>query len=149
MTRCRVSDVSLVHVPPRGALPFIDAAFDAVLIDAPCSGLGTIRRDPDIRWRREAAGLPAFAEAQRDLLQRARPLVKPGGRIVYSTCSSEPEENELVVAAFLAEAPEFALVPVEDSGLDGAISMVTAEGYLRTNPDHGLEMFFGAILRRR
>ena len=81
--------------------------FDLVLIDAPCSGLGTIRRDPDIRWRRSPDDLPRFAAAQRELLARAADLVKPGGRLLYSTCSSEPEENEDVVAAFLGDRHDF------------------------------------------
>ena len=81
--------------------------FDAVLLDAPCSGLGTIRRDPDLRWRRREEDLPALAVAQIDMLTRLATVVKPGGRLTYSTCSSEPEENEAVVEAFLAAHPAF------------------------------------------
>jgi 16S rRNA (cytosine967-C5)-methyltransferase len=148
--RCQAAHVRIAQVPASGTLPFRDAAFTRVLIDAPCSGLGTVRRDPDIRWRREPSDLAALASAQHELLLRTRHLVAPGGRIVYSTCSSEPEENEQVVARFLADAPEFDVQPLNESGVAPAIArMVTREGYLRTSPEHGLEAFFGAILRKR
>ena len=84
------------------ALP-LTASFDWVLLDVPCSGLGTIRRDPDVRWRESEADLARLAEAQRRMLAETARVLRPGGRLVYSTCSSEPEENEGVVAAFLAE----------------------------------------------
>ena len=77
-------------------LPFPDR-FDCVMVDAPCSGLGTLRRDPDIRWRRTEADLPPLAAAQLTMLRHAAAAVAPGGRLVYATCSSEPEENEDVV----------------------------------------------------
>ena len=147
LTRCRVRSVPVVHIPAEGPLPFRAGAFDAVLIDAPCSGLGTVRRDPDIRWRREPSQFAALAAVQRDLLDRVRPLIAAGGRIVYSTCSSEPEEDEEVVEAFLADATEFALQPLSAAGVPPQIArMETKEGYLRTTPAHGLEAFFGAIL---
>jgi len=149
--RARTPNVGVVHIAESGPLPFRDSFFDRVLIDAPCSGLGTIRRDPDIRWRRDPADFPALTSVQLDLLRRIAPLVRPQGRIVYSTCSSEPEENEAVVAAFLDEAPEFSVIDVEQiDGLAPAIAaMRTAEGFLRTTPRHGLEAFFGAIMQRR
>jgi 16S rRNA (cytosine967-C5)-methyltransferase len=132
LARCHVPNASVVHVPAEGSLPFAPETFDFVLIDAPCSGLGTVRRDPDIRWRRTADDLPGFAATQRDLLSRAAGLVKPGGQLLYSTCSSEPEENEDVVTAFLNQRPDF-----------------SQERSHHTLPfrDH-LEAFFGAILRR-
>ena len=91
--------VRLLQVDSRGPLP-MGPLFDRVLVDAPCSGLGTIRRDPDIRWRRRAEELAAFADDQVRLLDRAAAVLGPGGRLVYATCSSEPEENEGVVEAF-------------------------------------------------
>jgi 16S rRNA (cytosine967-C5)-methyltransferase len=139
----------LVHVAPVGPLPF-DMAFDRVLVDAPCSGLGTIRRDPDIRWRRNEADLPVLAAAQLALLSRAAEVVKAGGRLVYATCSSEPEENEDVVHAFLAAHPEFALVDLRGSGVASLGSLIDARGTMRTVPfEHSLEAFFAAALRRR
>ncbi|MGE0866714.1 MAG: 16S rRNA (cytosine(967)-C(5))-methyltransferase RsmB, partial [Vicinamibacterales bacterium] len=107
LVRCRLARARIIHVPASGPLPFADGAFDRVLIDAPCSGLGTIRRDPDIRWRMTEAELPALATAQLALVRRAAPLVRRGGTLVYSTCSSEPEENQEVVAAFLATHTDF------------------------------------------
>jgi 16S rRNA (cytosine967-C5)-methyltransferase len=132
IARCRVPNATVVHVPAEGPLPFAPASFDLVLIDAPCSGLGTVRRDPDIRWRRSADDLPRFAAAQSALLSRAADLVKPGGQLLYSTCSSEPEENENVVEGFLSSRADFAL-----------------ERSHQTLPfrDH-LEAFFGAVLLR-
>ena len=130
--RCRLANARVVHVPAEGPLPFRDATFHAILIDAPCSGLGTVRRDPDIKWKRSPDDLPGFAAAQRRLLERAAPLARIGGCIVYSTCSSEPEENEQVVEAFLREQAGFRL-----------------ERTHRTLPFRdGLEAFFGAVLRR-
>jgi 16S rRNA (cytosine967-C5)-methyltransferase len=88
------------------ALPF-NALFDRVLIDAPCSGLGTVRRDPDIKWRRTPADLPALADRQLQILRSCAEAVRPGGRLIYSTCSSEPEENEDVINSFLLQTSEF------------------------------------------
>jgi 16S rRNA (cytosine967-C5)-methyltransferase len=149
LARCRAANVRVVQIGSTAPLPFVDATFNRVLIDAPCSGLGTVRRDPDIRWRRDPSQFEAFAGTQLDLLNRVRPLVAPGGRIVYSTCSSEPEENEEVVAAFLEGAPEFSVLPLASAGIAPPIAkMQTAEGYLRTSPVFGLEAFFAAILQR-
>jgi len=132
LARCRITNATVVHVAEDGPLPFRDAAFDAVLIDAPCSGLGTVRRDPDIRWRRTAEDLPALAAAQRQLLSRVAKLVRPGGRVIYSTCSSEPEENQDVVRHFLSEHSDYSL-----------------EREHETLPFRdGLEAFYGANLRR-
>ncbi len=131
--RCRVARARVVHVPASGALPFLAASFDRVLVDAPCSGLGTVRRDPDIRWRASESDLPALAATQLTLLERTAALVRPGGSLVYSTCSSEPEENQQVVAAFLAAHPDFSEAHVH-----------------QTLPFRdGLEAFFGSVLTRR
>ncbi len=108
--RCQLDRVAVVQVPDTGHLPFPPGRFDLVLVDAPCSGLGTIRRDADIRWRRHESDLTRLAAAQLVLLMRASETVARGGTLVYATCSSEPEENESVAAAFLADHPGFALV---------------------------------------
>lgn len=140
--------IHLAHVAAEGALPF-GAAFDRVLVDAPCSGLGTIRRDPDIRWRRTAADLPGLAAAQLSLLSRAAAAVKSGGRLVYATCSSEPEENQGVVDSFLAAHPGFALVDLRISRVASRGSLIDPRGMMRTLPfAHGLEAFFAAALVR-
>ena len=132
LRRCHVPNAMVVHVPPEGPLPFLSGTLDLVVIDAPCSGLGTVRRDPDIRWRRSPDDLARFASAQGELLARAADLVKIGGRLLYSTCSSEPEENDDVVATFLRDHGDF-----------------TPERTHQTLPfrDH-LEAFFGVLLRR-
>ena len=133
------------------ALPF-GPVFDRVLVDAPCSGLGTLRRDPEIRWRRSAAELPDLAARQRRLLERAATVVTPGGCVIYATCSSEPEENEDVVRGFLLDHAEFEIEPPReaDTGVAGLATLLTPEGFLRTTPPrHGLEAFFAAALRRR
>lgn len=115
LDRCRVANAVVIHIAADGPLPFRTESFDMVLIDAPCSGLGTVRRDPDIKWRRTPEDLPRFAAAQRELLERTADLVKPGGRLIYSTCSSEPEENEEVAAAFLALRPDFTQATVHQT----------------------------------
>ncbi len=128
------------------ALP-LRATFDWVLLDVPCSGLGTLRRDPDVRWRRSETDLVRLAASQRQLLEETARVLAPGGRLVYSTCSSEPEENEDVVAALVAGG---ALKPVAPRDLPAAVQpLVNAAGHLRTFPFRdGLEAFFGAILTR-
>ena len=79
-------------------LPFWPESFDKVLVDAPCSGTGTLRRNPEIRWRLSQDDIPMLAEQQKRILRNALEMLKPGGRLVYSTCSVEPEENEEVIA---------------------------------------------------
>lgn len=130
--RCRLHNTRVAHVPATGPLPFRDGSFDAILIDAPCSGLGTVRRDPDIKWKRSPQDLPRCADDQRRLIEGAAPLLRVGGCLVYSTCSSEPEENEHVVDAFIASRSDFGV-----------------EHTHQTLPFRdGLEAFFGAVLRR-
>ncbi len=144
------SAIRLVQVGPTGPLP-VAPVFDWVLVDAPCSGLGTLRRDPDAKWARTAADLPALVAAQGALLARAAEVVRPGGRLVYATCSSEPEENDGVVSSFLDAHPEFTLVDLSQA-LPAGIppEVIDRGGVLRTSPHrHGLEAFYGAVLARR
>jgi 16S rRNA (cytosine967-C5)-methyltransferase len=137
----------IVHIPVHGPLPF--NTFDRVLVDAPCSGLGTIRRDPDIRWRRAESDLPRLAEQQVDLLMRAANVVRPGGRLVYATCSSEPEENDDVVSTFLERAP-FDRLDLRGQSPGSLQPLLDARGTLRTLPfAHGLEAFFATAMVRR
>jgi 16S rRNA (cytosine967-C5)-methyltransferase len=148
VTACDASVVRIVQADAAGRLPF-STPFDCVLVDAPCSGLGTLRRDPDIRWRRREEDLPALAEAQRRMLHYAADVVAPGGRLIYATCSSEPEENEDVVTAFAADIPDF--VPVDARTIAGVpAAVVDSRGHLRTAPHlQGLEGFFGAVFERK
>jgi 16S rRNA (cytosine967-C5)-methyltransferase len=143
------SAVRIVLADALTPLPFLSQVFSRVLLDAPCSGLGTLRRDPDIRWRRKEEDLPALASAQARMLANAAACVAPGGRLVYATCSSEPEENENVVDGFMKTNTSF--VPV-DARTIGAVppELVDQRGHLRTLPHrHGLEAFFGAVVERR
>lgn len=140
----------VVHMSPEGGWPF-RPCFTHVLVDAPCSGLGTIRRDPDIRWRREPEELVRLAAVQDRLLAHASVVVASGGRLVYSTCSSEPEENEEVVGRFLHTHPHFSLCPIQTlPGLFPAIAaLADEEGFLRTDPSRdGLDAFFAAVMQR-
>jgi 16S rRNA (cytosine967-C5)-methyltransferase len=143
-----------IHIVRHDALqplPFAQA-FDTVLLDAPCSGLGIIRRDPEIRWRRLPADLPRLAGAQQQMLRHAAAVVRPGGAVVYSTCSSEPEENEEVVDRFLRDAgTAYRLAGPEEVALrlpEDARSLIEPAGYLRTSWRDELDGFFAAVLRR-
>lgn len=138
--------VRVVHLGARGPLPF-ERVFDRVLVDAPCSGLGTVRRDPDIKWRREESELPELAARQVELLARAARVVRPGGRIVYATCSSEPEENEQVVDAFLDRHREWHALDLRATGPAVLQPVLDDRGMVRTLPyAHGLEAFFAVAL---
>lgn len=140
--------VEVAEIDPAAALPF-DEPFQRVLVDAPCSGLGTIRRDPDIRWKRRDDELPALAAAQGALLDRAAAAVAPGGRLVYATCSSEPEENEEVIQAFLRRHTGFQLHDLRQDGPSALTTVLDDQGMLRTLPfAHGLEAFFAAAVVR-
>jgi 16S rRNA (cytosine967-C5)-methyltransferase len=140
-----MTSIRIVRADIQRALPF-HAVFDCVLLDAPCSGLGTIRRDPDVKWRRNEEDLPPLAAAQLAMLDQVSQVVREAGRIVYSTCSSEPEENEEVIARFLSSHPGFRLRSPA-TGPASAASLIDASGYFRTLPFRdGLEAFFAAIL---
>lgn len=123
----------ILRIDATRPLPFGET-FDRVLLDAPCSGLGTIGRDPDVKWSRDADSLVRFAATQRAMMREAARAVRPGGRLVYATCSSEPEENSAIVEEFLATHPAFARESAD----------------LETRPDRdGLDAFFASVLVRR
>jgi 16S rRNA (cytosine967-C5)-methyltransferase len=141
---------SLVEHDLHAGAPF-GPAFDRVLVDAPCTGLGTLRRDVDIRWRRGPDDPGVAARRQGQLLAEASAAVAPGGRLVYATCSSEPEENEQVVSAFLDDHAGFRRVPAKTLIGEGmAAALLNPEtGELVTRPDHhGLECFYAAAVER-
>ncbi len=147
LRRGRAPRAGVVHLDPDAGLPFT-AAFDVVVVDAPCSGLGTLRRDPDIKWRRQPDDLARFASRQVDLIRRAAASVRRGGRLVYTTCSTEPEENDAVVATVLETEPE--LHRVAAAPLSPALApFVGADGTFRTHPARdGLDGYFGVVFRR-
>lgn len=121
--------------------------FAAILVDAPCSGLGVIRRHPDIRWNRSPDDLQRYQAEQGKLLAQAAALLAPGGVLVYATCSIEPEENEEVVAKFLAAQPQFTLNSPTFLPPD-AQRFVNNKGFFQTQPDATLDGFFAARLVR-
>jgi 16S rRNA (cytosine967-C5)-methyltransferase len=132
-----------------------DGGFDGVLVDAPCTSTGTIRRHPDVAWLRQEGDIAALAALQKRLLQRAVELLKPGGTLVYCTCSLEPEEGEQAIASLLAAESGMRRVPVEADEVAGLSEIVTADGDLRTLPCHlphadprlgGLDGFYAARL---
>lgn len=124
-----------------------EESFDAVLVDAPCSGLGTLRQHPEIRWRRRPGDLLDLAKRQADILATAARFVKPGGRLVYSTCTLARVENDDIVAAFLLAHDEFSREEPTGEALSG---LCDDEGVLRTWPHRdGLDGFFAVRLRRR
>ena len=131
--------------------------FDAVLIDAPCSATGTIRRHPDVPWQKRPADLVALTGLQARLLDRAADLTRPGGLMVYATCSLEPDESEEQIESFLARRNDFARSPVSPREVGGIKAFVSGVGDLRTLPCHlpdsdprmsGCDGFFAARLRR-
>ena len=110
--------------------------FDGILVDAPCTSTGTIRRHPDVAWLRQEADIPALAALQQRLLRKAATLLRPGGTLVYCTCSLEPEEGEHATSAFLATETTMRRVPIDASEVAGLTEILTAEGDLRTLPCH-------------
>ncbi|MCA1567200.1 MAG: 16S rRNA (cytosine(967)-C(5))-methyltransferase RsmB [Acidobacteria bacterium] len=126
-------------------LPFAAGAFRRVLVDAPCTGTGTLRHNPEIRWRITTADIAELAARQRRILSHAARVVGVGGRLVYSTCSVEPEENEEVVGAFLEAHPAFELIRPDVPG-----RLLTREGAARTWPQRDdTDGFFVAAFERR
>jgi 16S rRNA (cytosine967-C5)-methyltransferase len=139
------------------ALEWQGGPFDAVLVDAPCSATGTIRRHPDVPWLKGEADLTQLTSLQQRLLDRAVSLVKPGGRVIYCVCSLEPEEGETQVAALLARNPNVARAPLVAAEVFGHAEFLSAEGDLRTLPQMlpdadphlgGMDGFFGVRLVR-
>jgi 16S rRNA (cytosine967-C5)-methyltransferase len=143
-----VADVTTLEAEP----------FDAVLLDAPCLSTGTIRRHPDIAWTKRQADLDKLVPLQARLLDKAVTLTKPGGTIVYCTCSLEPEESEQQIAALLRRNPDVVRIPIDPAEVGGLADVINAEGDLRTLPSHlqnpdprlaGLDGFFAARLARK
>jgi 16S rRNA (cytosine967-C5)-methyltransferase len=122
---------------------------DRVLVDAPCTGLGTLRRNPDLKSRQTPAGLAELNAKQKSILAAAASLVKPGGRLVYGTCSLLAEENEDIVAAFLAQQPDFRLVPASEVLERQGLKIPGTGDFLRLLPHvHDTDGFFAAVLQR-
>lgn len=121
--------------------------FDRVLVDAPCSGLGTLRRNPEIKWRMLPKDLKSFPPLQKKILNSAGRYLKMGGVLIYSTCTIMPEENEEVVETFLTDNPDFERIHPPASIIS---KMTDNEGFFRTYPHHhGTDGFFGAVLLKK
>ena len=140
------------------ALSFDSARFDGVLLDALCTSTGTIRRHPDVAWTKRLGDLAPLVAQQAQLLDRAVALTKPGGLIVYCTCSLEPEEGEAQIASLLRRNPDVRRAPIEAVEVGGLASCLSPVGDLRTLPCHlpgetarmsGLDGFFAARLQRK
>ncbi len=123
--------------------------FDYVLLDVPCSGLGVIRRKPDIKWRRQENDIETLAQMQRQIINAAAIALKPGGTLVYSTCTNEPEETDLQVEKFLAAHPEFAAMDFA-SALPTQLSGTVGKNGIQLFPHlHHVDGFFIAKLQKK
>jgi 16S rRNA (cytosine967-C5)-methyltransferase len=147
------ADVIVADIAGLKAQPF-----DAILIDAPCLSTGTIRRHPDVAWTKKLTDIAALAAVQARMLDKAVELVKPGGAIVYCTCSLEPEEGEMQVAAMLRRNPDVVRSAIAPAEVGDVAGVINKHGELRTLPFHlpaadprlsGLDGFFAARLIRR
>lgn len=134
------------------------APFDAILLDAPCTATGTMRRHPDVGWTKRASDITTLSALQSRMLDRAASLLRPGGRLVYCTCSLEPEEGEAQIAAVMRRNPDLVRSPIAPDEIGGLADSLTALGELRTLPFHparlepplvGLDGFYAARLVRR
>lgn len=144
LNRLKVTNVTTKIID---AMEFEDeAGFDRVLIDAPCSGLGTLTKKPDLKWKRDLGDIRKIVNIQYDLLRKGASLVKPGGFVVYSTCTIEPEENFELVTKFLKEHSNFSLV---NAGDQLPQEVVDSNGCVATLPHvHGVDGAFAAKLIR-
>ena len=131
------------------------ATIDGILVDAPCTSTGTIRRHPDVAWLRQEADIATMASLQRRLLQKSVHLLRPGGMLVYCTCSLEPEEGEAQISALLSAEPGLRRIPISASEVGGLSEIIDSQGDLRTLPCHmphadprlgGLDGFYAARL---
>jgi 16S rRNA (cytosine967-C5)-methyltransferase len=150
---CRRLGFSVVKTVRHDAtqpLPYPVGAFDRVLVDAPCSGIGTWRRNPDGKWRVRESDIPRLQLLQHAILMQAAPLVRHGGVLVYATCTMTPEENEGVVGPFLSAHDDFYREDVASFLPHGCDDLVNEDGNYRTAPHrHGMDGFFAVRMRRR
>jgi 16S rRNA (cytosine967-C5)-methyltransferase len=138
-----------VRADAAAAPPLKDQSVAAAVLDAPCSGLGILRRHPEIKSRLTEADLDTFPPRQRALLEGAAKALQPGGRLLYITCTTEPTENEEMIESFLAAHPEFHLSTAPNLLPAPARGLVQPPGFFRSSPaDHGLDGFFAALLTK-
>jgi 16S rRNA (cytosine967-C5)-methyltransferase len=152
MARLGIHSVAVLAADLTEAPALFRAPFDRVLLDAPCTGTGVLRRHPEGKWRKDPAGIPALTALQDGLLAACASVLRPGGRLLYTTCSLLREENEEVIDRFLAGpgGGRLSLVPLSGPLFTLPEGAVTARGELRTWPHrHGTDGFFAALLERR
>ena len=147
--RFDASEILAVAADMSTGRPPLVGPFDHVLIDAPCSGTGTLRRHPEIRWRLGPDDLRDLADRQGRILETGASMVGPGGTVLYAVCSVEPEEGEQVVTALLDRHREFDVVDARERVPFPARRQVGEDGALRTSPANGMDGFFAILLRRR
>ncbi len=127
----------------------LNGKFDRVLVDAPCSGLGTLRRNPDLKWRQTQQDINELNIKQKNILSRAAKLAKVGGRVIYATCSLLQEENEAIAEAFIETNPDFILIPANEVLAQQQINLDTGK-YLKLLPHlHGTDGFFAAVFEKK
>ncbi len=150
LQRLQLTGVSILQADASQPLPLDHLrSFDRILIDAPCSGLGVLRRHPELKWRRQLEDIGRFAALQLQLLAQASRHLRPGGLLLYITCTTTCEENESVVQEFLATHPDFALRRRAEYPESPAQTFLDENGYFRTSPEeHGMDGFFAAGLQR-
>lgn len=149
--RLGVDCISSVVGDATRSLPFsIKQTFDSILIDAPCSGLGTIGRHPDIKWARDEGDIERLSDLQTDILSAAEPVVKKGGKILYLTCTISVEENEGVVRRFLERHQQMEMVDLANVIPEWGRSLIAKEGFFKTYPHlHDMDGFFGALFSKK
>lgn len=150
LKRSGLSNVTPQHIDSENdsRIKRLAGKIDRVLVDAPCSGLGTLRRNPDLKWRQTPEDLAELVVKQNAILQAAARLVKPGGRLVYATCSILPEENEGVIAAFQARHPQFVARDCSAILAQQKIALDTGAFFRVLPHSHGMDGFFAAVLER-
>jgi 16S rRNA (cytosine967-C5)-methyltransferase len=151
MARSGLSNVHPVQIAHErdAKIKRLAGKIDRVLVDSPCSGLGTLRRNPDVKWRQQPQSIVELVEKQRAILDSAARLLKGGGRLVYATCSLLDEENEGIVAQFLAAHPEFFVVPMRQVLAEQRIALEMGD-YLKLLPHkHQTDGFFAAVMERK
>jgi 16S rRNA (cytosine967-C5)-methyltransferase len=147
--RLGISIVKALNRDTQSPLPFSHGSFDRVLVDAPCTGLGTLRRHPDGKWRVKEGDIIRLQKLQGQILAQAAPLVKEEGILIYSTCTMTPEENEGVIEPFLAAEKGFYLEEASFYLPPGCDGLIDEKGYFHTFPHcHGIDGFFAARIRR-
>ena len=150
LKRSGLSNVTPQHIDSENdsRIKRLAGKIDRVLVDAPCSGLGTLRRNPDLKWRHNPKDIAELVAKQTVILESAARLVKPGGRLVYATCSVLPEENEDMIAAFLARHPQFEARDCSAILAQHKIALATGVFFRVLPHSHGMDGFFAAVLER-